>query len=225
MTRHIVTAVCAAFALSMVIASPSSGQSVSREALRQLGPGGLWGPPASLEELVRISQAAVIAKIIGPGDLKFQEEVTPGGTRLGRSAYASYSVVIREVLYNRLADAAPPIKTGSRVELSQPVGRHEAEAFLDKRTPATPSDEYLLFLWHRPGAGEWSILQWPLQFRKSGRGDGLADTLASPAELSWLTPQWLGPSVPFVNSENGGVTPIWVPLVAEVHRVGAKQGQ
>lgn len=79
------------------------------------------------------------------------------------------------------------------MDLTQLVGRENAEAFVAGRVPVTPGDECVLFLWYRPGSTTWSILQWPLQFRRQKNpSESATPVLARP----WLTASWFGPTVP-----------------------------
>ena len=199
----------------------SVAQLTRQQALNQLGPEPSWVTPKSLEDLVNTGQAAVIAEIVGPGELKIEQMSTPGGKWLGPAAYASYRVVIRDVLYKRKSSGAPALASANLVELTQHVGRNEAEAFVARRVPVVAHEECLFFLWHRPGASEWSILQWPLQFCKSDQAPGFAAPVGKPAELPWLDARWLGPSVP-MTTEAGRVLPMWPQLVDEVKRLGSQ---
>ena len=194
-------------------------QQSQQQALNQLGPEPSWVTPKNLQDLLNTSQAAVIAEIVGPGELNIEEISTPG-TWLGPAAYASYRVIVRDVLYNRGADA-PPLPAAGLADFTQRVGRNEAEAFVARRVPVVAHEECLLFLWHRPGAPEWSILQWPLQFRKSDQAPGFAEPIGKPTEVRWLDAAWFGPSVP-VTTAAGRVLPMWPQLIDQVKRLGSQ---
>jgi hypothetical protein len=196
-------------------------QNSQEQAIQQLGPEPFWITPRSLTDLVNTAQAAVIVEIVEPGDLKIEQASTPGGKALGPRAYAVYRVVISEVLYNRISGDAPALVPGASVELTKHVGRQEAEAFVARQLPVAAHDNCLLFLWHRPGAAEWSVLQWPLQFRKSRRVQGAAEALGSPAELQWLDAKWLGPRVP-MSTDAGAVLPMWPQLLSEVKHLAGE---
>jgi hypothetical protein len=219
MKQYLFIAMCVAASL---LTAPTLGvaQLQQKEMLQYLGPEPLWGPPSSLANLVEITQAAIVADIIAPGELRLERASTPQASPLGQYGYVTYSVAIRDVLYNKVGSAAPALGLGDRVQLTQLVGRQEAEAFTSGRIPVAPRDQCLLFLWHRPGAAEWSILQWPLQFRKSPTA-GAAESLGRPAELGWLDAQWLGPRVPITNVDTAAVAPTWSAFLTEVRRLSA----
>jgi hypothetical protein len=125
--------------------TPEVVNTAIRSQLQQLGPEPMFAPPESLERLVKGADAAVIAEISEPGELKLVAYTSPGGTPLGPLGFASYRVVMREVIYNRLQNAAPSLTPGSTIELTQLVGRSEAAAFLARRIPVAPGDQCLLF--------------------------------------------------------------------------------
>jgi hypothetical protein len=189
--------------------------------LQQLGPDPMFAPPESLERLVKGADAAVIAEISEPGELKLVAYTSPGGTPLGPLGFASYRVVMREVIYNRLQNAAPSLTPGSTIELTQLVGRSKAAAFLARRIPVAPGDQCLLFLWYPPKSDAWSILQWPLQFRKSQRFQGAAEPVAPPEQVKWLDTMWLGAAVP-ATTDGSVAIPRWEPLVLEVKRLATQ---
>lgn len=182
----------------------------------QLGPDPLFAAPDSLAKLVKDAPAAVIAEIVGPGELKLEEVAVPHSTKLSVFGYATYRASIRDVVYNRLQGDAPPLSVGSEIEFTQHVGRESAEAFIAKQIPVDPGDECLLFLWHRPHG--WGILAWPLQFRKSQTIQGAAEGLGQPGAMTFLGTEWLGGSVPFA-FDAGVVMPDWEGLVREVRRL------
>jgi hypothetical protein len=177
--------------------------------------------PTDLAELVGTAEAAVIGRVVALGDVRLvpdlhKQQITKVELVDG---FTAYRVSIVDVLYNRLKTGAPPLRSGVDVELTKKVGRQEAEAFLAMQTPVKPGDECLLFLWHRPGAAEWSVLQWPLQFRKSiPIPDGVESIAALPSGRKLLSTEWLGPSVPLVVS---GKAHSWSALVDRVRRVGS----
>jgi hypothetical protein len=204
-----------------LVSRQTVAQNTQEQAIQQLGPEPFWIIPRSLPDLVNTAQAAVVAEIVGPGELKIDQMVTRGGTALGPTAYTVYRVVIREILYNRTNGDAPALTPGASVELTKHVGRQEAEAFVARRLPVAAHDNCLLFLWHRPGAPEWSVLQWPLQFRKSERFPGAAEALGKRAELQWLDARWLGPRVP-TSTDAGIALPMWPQLLIEVKHLAAE---
>jgi hypothetical protein len=201
--------------------TPEVVNTAIRSQLQQLGPEPMFAPPESLERLVKGAEAVVIAEIAEPGELKLVASTSPGGTPLGPLGFASYRVVMREVIYNRLQNAAPSLTPGSTIELTQLVGRSKAAAFLARRIPVAPGDQCLLFLWYPPKSDAWSILQWPLQFRKSQRFQGAAEPVAPPEQVKWLDTMWLGAAVP-ATTDGSVAIPRWEPLVLEVKRLATQ---
>ena len=179
--------------------------------------------PSDLADLVRTAQAAVVGRVVSLGDFRMvpdlhKQQIT--GVAMA-DGFTAYRVSIVDVLYNRLKSAAPPLRSGVDVELTKKVGRQEAEAFLAKQTPVKPGDECVLFLWHRPGAAEWSVLQWPLQFRKSiPIPDGVETIATLPSGQQLLSTEWLGPSVPLLAT---GKAHSWSALVQRVRSIGSIQ--
>jgi hypothetical protein len=185
----------------------------------QLGPDGFRVVPQTIEGLVKAVPAAVIATVVGPGELKLEEAETPYSKKRTVRGYATYKAIIREVAFNRAPEGAPPLLAGSTMELRQEVGRESAEAFLARRIPVSPDDECLLFLWLEPQG--WSMLDWHVQFRKSKELPNAAEALRA-GGLSAMTvhgSQWLGSSIALATSGDI-VMPDWNGLVAEVRRLG-----
>lgn len=145
--------------------------------LQRMGPDPLITPPPSLAHHVRQSPAAVVAEIVGRGNLKF-EPLTPSQTV--SVGFVTYRVVIRRIIYNRLLATAPPLGEGVEIEFTQRVGRESGRAFLDNQIPVKPGDECLLFLWHHPLADRWTMLHWLAQFRRSKTLAGGAESLGPP---------------------------------------------
>jgi hypothetical protein len=198
-------------------------QLTDRERARQiaqLGPEPTYFVPQTLADLVSVAQAAVVARIESAGEIVWIEDVTPGGTYVGSDAFATYNVVIEEVLFNTHKEAAPALLAGNSV-LTQRLGREAAGEFIANRQPVRTNDRCLLFLWYRPGTADWSILQWPLQFRQSTGVEGGAEPVSPlPAGLSLLRQDWFGALVAVTKSTQGAV-PQWRALVQEVRRLSA----
>jgi hypothetical protein len=186
--------------------------------LQQLGPNPLFGAPESLAQLVNQAHAAVVADIVAPGEIRLQAVANPYSKKPTKLGYATYRAVIRDIVYNRIQASAPPLSVGSEVEFTQRVGREQAEAFLAKHIPVVPGDQCLLFLFLDRGATNWSMLVWPLQFRKSHKLPGTAETLGPSAAMTYLDAKWLGESVP-VTLNGEAVLPNWDNLVTEVRRL------
>jgi hypothetical protein len=200
------------------VASQVSGQVKAR--IEQLGPEGLFVPPRSFAELVRLAQGAVVVDIVGLGDIVFAPSSTREGHYLGTEAFTTYNVEIREVLFNRVL-SAPPLAVGSRIDLTQLVGNELAEAFVSKQVPVVPGDHCVLFLWYRPGAETWSLLQWPLQFRQPNGPSDQAEPLSG---RPWHNADWFGPAVPLVAGGQAGapgkVRLNWTALVSSAKLLG-----
>jgi hypothetical protein len=176
--------------------------------------------PRNLEELVGFSQAAVVARIEGFGDLTSINDEGSRGEAIATDVFASYRVLIAEVVFNRKSEA-PPLTVGEITTITQMVGKRDAELFLSRRFPPLDRREYLFFLWLRPGADSWSMLQWPLQFRRSASAPDTAEVAAKlPDGRSLLAAQWLGGSVQ-LTSTGDKVVPAWGALVSEVKRLAA----
>ena len=144
----------------------------------------------------------------------------PHATRRSVRGFATYTVRIRDVLYNRLEGQATPLIAGTDIQLLQRVGRESAQRFVAKQIPVKPREECLLFLWHDEFG--WSMLTWPLQFRRSPLSPTEVELVVKTAEARWFDASWLGASVP---ATMHGVVPKpnWVGLVSEVRRLGAQQ--
>lgn len=201
------------------IAILGAGIGASQEkqfSISQLGPDPFPGAPESIGKLVNDVPAAVIAEIVGPGKLKFEEVAVPHSTKLSLRGYATYKVIIRDVIFNRLQQNAPPLAVGSVTELLQDVGRESAEAFSSGRIPVSPGDECLLFLWLRPHS--WETLKWHVQFRKSHTIPTAAEVITKSSAIKSIGPKWLGGSVPYA-LDGDEVLPDWTGLVGEVRRL------
>lgn len=211
----VVTCTALAFAI-VLVGGIQAGSGVEQKALslQRLGPDPRIGPPLSLQSLVKETSAAVVAQIVKPGELKFEEVLVPHTTTSTVRGYAAYHVTIRDVVFNREGASAPPLTVGAQLELTQHVGRESAQAFAARQMPVTSGDECLLFLVLR--GDEWEMLKWHLQFRKSRATPGVAEVLGQASEL---TPGgWLGP-VPFI-ADRGVARPLWPNLVQEVRQLG-----
>jgi hypothetical protein len=181
--------------------------------IEQLGPEGLFMVPNSFAEMVRLAQAAVVVDVVGLGDIVFEPRSTREGTYLGTDALTTYRVEIREVLFDRELPA-PPLAVGGRVDFTQSVGKELAEAFVRKQTPVVAGDQCVFFLWYRPGAETWSLLQWPLQFRRSNGESDRAEPLSA---RPWHTANWFGPGIPLVAGGQAGAEKVrvnWTALVS-----------
>lgn len=201
-----------AFAPLDAVQDTSVATSSSPESL---GPDPFFGAPESLATLVREAPSAVIAEITASGDLKTVEVMVPHATRRSVRGFATYTVRIRDVLYNRLEGKAAPLIVGSDIQLLLRVGRESAQRVVAKQIPVKPREECLLFLWHDQFG--WSILTWPLQFRRSPTSPTEAELVVKSAEPNWFDASWLGASVP---ATMDGVVPKpnWARLVSEVRR-------
>jgi len=213
----LVSVIAATVAPVTVGASMSRGNQEKQFSIAQLGPDPFRVAPNSLETLVKDVPAAVIADIVGPGELKFEETIVPHATKPSVFGYATYRAIIRDVLFTRAQREAPPLTVGSQVEFRQGVGRESAEAFLARQIPVAPGEQCLLFLWLGPQG--WQILGWHLQFRNSRTVLGGAEGLGKPSAITFLGPKWLGSAVP--SASRGGIVMLdWGSLVGEVRRLG-----
>jgi len=188
-------------------------QQERKYTVADLGPDPFYGVPDSLEKLVARVPAVVIATIGEPGELKLEETKVPTSTRTTVMGYATYTVTIRDVLFN-YAQNALPLTVGSTVVFRQLVGRENAEAFQARQIPVAAGDECLLFLWSGPHG--WQILNWHTQFRRSHDVPSAAEGLGVPREH--LNPQWLGSSIAYTKSADV-IIPDWVSLTLEVRRL------
>jgi hypothetical protein len=207
------TAAVAGLSLSATRSAVAQASPNHEAMLQQLGPDPFVAPTESLVQLVRQAPAAVVADIVKRGELKLHSG----------SGFAAYRVVIRDVVYNKSQTSGPPLEVGSEVEFIQSVGREQARAFLANRIPVAPRDECLLFLWLQPGGRTWQILSWMVQFRKSRKVAGAADSLSPPGAGEWMDARWLGASLALsVIPDGHQVRPEWAALVQEVRRLGAQ---
>jgi hypothetical protein len=163
----------------------------------------------------------VVGRVVSFGDLTFLEDRGSRGQVIGVDAFASYRVAIDEVLFSRQVGEGPVLGAGQTAVITQAVGGPEAKAFVKRELPVVKDEQYLMFLWHRPGAESWSVLQWPLQFRHSVRVPGGAEAVSLlPDKTSFVTPERFGSSVPVIAQRDGGVIAQWSVLVTEVKRLG-----
>ena len=197
-------------------AGPAQADQDKQLSLSQLGPNPFYGLPDTLEAVVNGVPAAIVAQIVGPGTLQLEEVSVPGFSRRRVEGYATYRVIIRNVVFHRQPESTPPLVVGSQREFRQRVGRESAEAFVANRIPVAADDECLLFLWLRPHG--WEILNWHLQFRRSRELPSKAEMLADSRAFK-LRPEWFGGSVP-ATTAGEVVMPDWDGLVAEVRRLG-----
>ncbi len=215
---------------TVAIGSISRGLSQTPETtetrLRKLeqSPEPLYIVPETLKALVDLSQAAVIGRIVGLGDLQFLDDTSSSGKLMGVDAFASYDVSVTDVLFMKHVAGAPVLPVGQTVVLTQVVSGREARAFVNRQLPVSVGQEYLMFLWHRPRASSWSALQWSLQFRHSATTPGGAESVAAlPDTHHFLTPTRLGASIPILSSSgNGALTVEWSALVTEIKRLAPR---
>jgi hypothetical protein len=216
--------------MALLIAVPLFGATTRSQTridprLAQLGPEEAYILPKDLADLVNTAHAAVVA-VFGPlGQVRLVDDTSKSGKLLAWDGLASYQVVIREVLFDKLTGSAPELSPNMHLELTQRVGRKGAEDFLDRKVPVSEGDECLLFLWYRPGAAEWSILQWPLQFRRSTRLAAAVEPVTLlPSGLSILKQEWIGPRVSIVSTDRG-IAPSWISLRQEVQRLATARNR
>jgi hypothetical protein len=210
------TLVASAFAVSI---AAQAGSQTQRLSIEQLGPEPFLGAPESLQKLVELAPAAVVAEIVSMGPLKLEEVDVPHSAKRTVRGYATYVVSILEVLSNNAGADAAPLVAGARLEVTQNVAREGAEAFVARRIPVAPGDECLLFLERQPN--RWGILRWHMQFRKTKDMPPRAVNLGQGPVTEFIRPEWLGG----VASERIGnrVEPDWQSLVAEVRRSAPAQ--
>jgi hypothetical protein len=218
-----IAGLAAAGALGQPSAQESDAQRQQRIAtiLRNLErePDQSYIVPRDLAQLVSLAQAAVVGRIVSFGDLSTLDDVGRQSQVMATDVFASYGVLISEVLYNRVADG-PPLEPEVPSTITQWVDKRAAELFVSRSFPPLDGREYLLFLWLRPGAGSWSMLQWPLQFRRSGTAPEEAESAAAlPYGGRLLKPEWLDSSVPLIATGRDAVAPDWEGLVGEVKRL------
>lgn len=175
--------------------------------------------PQDLEQLVGFAQAALVGRIIDFGDLVSLNDVGSRGKVIGTDVFASYRVSISEVLFNRKAEG-PPLEAGATATITQNVDRRGVELFLSRKFPPLDGREYVLFLWLRPGGNSWSMLQWPLQFRRSvGVPNGAESAAPLPDGRFLLHREWLDPALPIISTDRGTYSPEWSALKDEVRRL------
>jgi len=216
MRSTVKTLAASAFALSIAANAWSQTQ---RPSIEQLGPEPFLGAPETLQKLVDLAPAAIVAEIVSTGPLRLEEVDVPHSTKRTVRGYATYVVAIREVLFNRSNADVAPLVAGARLEVTQNVARETAEAFVARRIPVAPGDECLLFLERQPN--RWGILRWHMQFRKSKDMPPKAVNLGQGPVSQFIQPEWLGG----VASERIGdrLEPDWQSLVAEVRRAATAQ--
>jgi hypothetical protein len=228
MTKFILVAALAVAAMfggpTLSLAQPRGETSTILQKLEQVSHQS-YLLPDSLAALVKLSQAAVVGRIVDFGDLTFSEDTGSRGQVIGLDAFASYRVAISEVLFNRRNADGPVLAVGQTTVITQAVGGKEAKAFANGELPVMRDDECLMFLWHRPGSDSWSVLQWPLQFRHSTRAKGGAETVSLlPDKRNFMTPERLGSLVPVIDQPDGRVIAQWSALLAEVKRLAVPVG-
>jgi hypothetical protein len=146
----------------------TSNQELTAQQLDLIGPEGLIYIPSSLEKVIKdYAEATIVAEVTDFGPIVVQNERIAGGTKVGHHGLTTYKVRIREVLYNKLDAAAPPLVANSDMSLTKVVGHREAKAYLAKDRTLFKGDECVLFLWYNTNANNWSILDWHFQFRRS----------------------------------------------------------
>jgi hypothetical protein len=132
--------------MALLIAVPLLGAATSSQTridpqLAQLGPEEAYILPRDLADLVKTAQAAVVA-VFGPfGQVRLVDDISKTGKLLAWDGFASYQVVIREVLYDRLTGSAPELSPNMQLELTQRVGRKGTEDLLRAKAPILESDE------------------------------------------------------------------------------------
>ena len=219
MRRFVLMSVAASVSVLVTFnAGPAQADHDQQPSLSQLGPNPFYGLPATLEALVKDAPAAIVAQIVGPGTLQLEEVSVPGFSRKRVEGYATYRVIIRDVVFHRQPESTPPLVVGSQREFRQPVGRESAEAFVANRIPVAAGDECLLFLWQ--GLRGWEILNWHVQFRRSRQLPSKAEMLVDTRALKFR-PEWFGGSVS-AKVVDEVVRPDWDSLVGEVRRLGRR---
>jgi hypothetical protein len=201
----------------LVAVVPDSASPTNQKAdteFQELGDEGLLQLPTDFADLVRRNQAAVVVEILDFGSVTLRDATTRSGTRIGTQGWASYHVQIKDVLFNKLAGNAPPLTANTELRLTQRVGRDEAKAFV-ARSRVQQNDECLLFLWHRSGSDEWSIVAWPLQFRRSRTVSGMAEPVLPVRQMTWLDQSGLP-----VRRDHNQILLDWPSLIREVRRLG-----
>jgi hypothetical protein len=205
------------FGQILVVVVPDSVSQSNQDSVTEfleLGDEGLLQLPTDLSDLVRRNQAAVVVEILDFGSVTVRDATTRSGTKIGTQGWATYHVQIRDVLFNKLGGNSPPLSVNTEVHLTQRVGRDEARAFVT-RSRVQQNDECLLFLWHRLGSDEWSIVAWPLQFRRSRTVSGMAEPVLPVRQMSWLDKSGLP-----VSRSHNQIMLDWASLVREVKRLG-----
>lgn len=143
-------------------------QELTPQQLDLIGPEGLIYIPSSLDKVIKnFAEATIVAEVTDFGPIVLQKERIAGGTKVGHHALTTYKVRIKEVLYNKLDAAAPPLVANADVSLTKVVGHREAKAYIAKERTLFKGDECVLFLWYNANANNWSILDWQFQFRRS----------------------------------------------------------
>lgn len=209
---------CGAATMASALQQSASNQELANR-IQELAPDPAYIMPANLGEMVERSQAAVVAIIGGTGEILFETDKSPSGVTISRPAFGQYHVTIQEVLFNKRRTNAPALLPGPAI-LTQRIGRQLAVDFAAGKQPAKPNDKCLLFLWYRPGSADWSIMQWPLQFRQATEAGDRAEPVAPlPNGLTLLKQQWFGSSVATTKTATG-MAPQWSTLVTEVKRLG-----
>src|SRR5687767_2362008 len=86
-------------ALVTVGAGPLNLNQERQTSVLQLGPDGFRVAPQTMGELVKAVPAAVIATIVGPGELKVEDAETPYSKKRTVRGYVTYQAIIREVAF------------------------------------------------------------------------------------------------------------------------------
>lgn len=212
----IVTVLVMNLAVAPSLCRNASAQDVHQRAIPQrLTSVAMVHLPATLEEAVQRFPAAVVIEIEGFGPLQLRPATSTKGVVGGERGFATYRVKIVDVLYNKLGSSAPPLVAGQRVNMTQVVERDEADLFVTQKTRVNAKDQCIAYLWHSPGAPEWSLLSWAHQFRRSRTNDRYAETVLSNQEVKWLSGRQLA-----VVEEEGRLTVDWALLKEEIRRAG-----
>jgi hypothetical protein len=199
---------------------PADGD--SRSAFASLGPQPSVHVPDGLESLVGISHAAVLAEIVSFGSVRLEEQNPPASSPRRQptvAGFATYRVLVQDVLFNALGDNARPIATGTELEVDARVGKREAEEFVGGRRRVERKDLCLLYLYYRPTTQRWALQPWMMQFRQTRDADRGAETVIRGSEA-----RLLGTSFALVRRGESLVAD-WNSLVERTRTIGLrKQG-
>jgi hypothetical protein len=189
------------------------------QRIEQLGPGGVKHVPDDLPGVIQMFPAAVIADIVEIGPVAFQDRKSPKGVFLGTDGLAPYRLQIKEVIYNRLAEAKPSLVPGGEVWATETLGREQAKAFVEKQTALSTKDQCLLFLWYRQNRQEWGLASSSYQFRRSSVDSTRAETVLPSNDLKWL-----GGRLP-AERLDARASVHWDALVTNIRGVGSPRAQ